>query len=73
MSEAAEKSKTATIAGVVGAVGVVLTGVAALLDGNPETAIDAQAVLAAVGAILAAVGLGSIGKIAASVKAVDDA
>lgn len=71
MSDVKKKSRKATIAGALAAGGVILGGVAALIDGNPATAFDAQAIIAAVGTILAAFGVAWLGKGAATTDAVE--
>lgn len=55
----AEKKKSwkTTVSGVSGGLGVILIGVAAGLDGDPETVVDLQAILGAIGTVLAAFGV----------------
>lgn len=48
--------------GALSALGIILMGVAAALDGNPETVFDLQGAIAAVGVIMSAFGLGMGGK-----------
>ena len=52
-----ESNKKTTVWGVVAAIGAICIGAAAALDGDPETIVDSQAITAAVGALITAVGV----------------
>ena len=54
--------KKTTAYGAISALGVILMGVAAALDGDPETVLDMQGAIAAFGVILSAFGIGMGGK-----------
>jgi len=56
------KDKKTTVWGIVSALGVLMIGVAAFMDGDPATIVDMQSITGAIGAVLAALGLGAGGK-----------
>ena len=52
------KHRATTIAGILAAIGVVAIGVSTQIDGDPETVMNLQAVMAAVGTLMTAAGVG---------------
>jgi|OM-RGC.v1.032806887 hypothetical protein len=63
-AQGSRRSRKTTICGIIGAVGVLLVAGAALFDGDPSTQADMAGAMQAVGALLAALGVGGAGVVA---------
>jgi len=58
------KNTRTTVAGILAAVGVITTAVAAGIDSDPTTVMDLSGLAQAIGALLAAFGIGAGGVLA---------
>jgi hypothetical protein len=50
-----------TAAGVLAALGILLAGASAMLDSDPNTTVNSKSMLEALGTLITAAGIGSIG------------
>lgn len=55
------KSTKTTIAGILAAAGAIATGIAAMIDGDPTTAINLKSIMAACGPLILSLGIAGVG------------